>query len=72
MKILLKVNTQGEPYLSLINNMPSLQNSCQCLEAEILDNFIRKALTNGIEIRNESSFSTARNYATIRIKEVVK
>jgi len=70
MKISLKVDYDGIPYIVLLSEKRATSHADQCLEAEVLEHFIKKAKINGIEIINENFDGLGDNYASIRIKKV--
>ncbi len=67
MKIILKVDCEGEPYLALLSEKPVLFNNVQCVESELLERFISKAKERGVKIQNESSEGSSDGYASIRL-----
>ena len=67
MKISLKVDYDGEPYLVLLSQKPALHHTEQCTESELLELFIRKAKQRGLIIKNESDMDTRDDYASIRL-----
>ena len=67
MKISLKLDYDGEPYIVLLSEKPALHNTEQCTESELLELFIRQAKKRGIVIKNESDMETRNNYASIRL-----
>ena len=64
MKIELKIDYEGNPYLELNAGFP------RRVEDELLEHFIRKALEKGIEIKNEADMDTRTDYASIRLKNL--
>lgn len=66
MKISLKVDYDGEPYIVLLSEKPALHHAEQCTESELLELFIRKAKEKGLIIKNESDMETRNDYASIR------
>lgn len=67
MKIILKLNYDGEPYIILLSEKPAISHNEQCTDAELLELFIRKAKKQGIELKNESDMDTRNDYASIRL-----
>jgi hypothetical protein len=67
MRISLKVDFCGEPYIVLLSQKPALHHTEQCAESELLELFIRKAKNRGLVIKNESDMDTRDDYASIRI-----
>ena len=67
MRICLKLDFDGEPYLLLSADTKS-GGVVQDIEGETLELFIKKAKQNGIMIKNEAGNESIRNdYASIRI-----
>jgi len=69
MKMLLKLNQDGEPYIVLLSEKPPLCNTSQCADSELLELFIREAKQRGIELVNEADMDTRNDYASIRLKK---
>ncbi len=69
MKILLKLDYDGRPYIVLVSQKSLCYNTEQCVESELLEYFIRQARKKGIEIKNESDMESRNDYASIRLKE---
>ena len=67
MKMLLKLDYDGEPYIVLLSETPALHASTQCTDSELLELFIRQAKKRGIVIKNESDMETRNDYASIRL-----
>jgi len=68
MKILLKLDYDGNPYIVLVSQkLISLEG--QCIEDEVLERFVELAFRNGVEIKNEADLDTRVDYASIRIKK---
>jgi hypothetical protein len=68
MKILLKLDYDGNPYIVLVSQklMSTIE---QCIEDELLERFVELAFRNGVEIKNEADLDTRVDYASIRIKK---
>ena len=68
MKIILRVDFDGNPYLQLesCNSYPVDEDTA---ESELLEFFIREGQKRGIKIKNESGSDVRDDYATIRFKE---
>ena len=74
MKILLKLDYDGNPYIVLVSQklMSTIE---QCIEDELLERFVELAFRNGVEIKNEKVYTfkadldTRVDYASIRIKK---
>ena len=68
MKIILRVDFDGNPYLQLEsgNSYPVDETTA---ESELLEYFIREGQKRGIKIKNESGSDVRDDYATIRFKE---
>lgn len=64
--IRIKLDYDGNPYLEV---MTKEDYGKENIENEAIEVFIRKARENGIIIKNESSFDTSNDYATIRINK---
>lgn len=71
MKIALKLDYSGEPYIVLLSEKPTLSRAEQCTDAELLELFIRKAKVQGLVIKNESDMDSRNDYASIRLGELV-
>lgn len=67
MKLSLKVDYDGEPYIVLLSEKPALHHTEQCTESELLELFIRQAKKRGMVIKNESDMETRNDYASIRL-----
>lgn len=67
MKISLKVDYEGEPYIVLLSEKPELSLTNQCTESELLEFFIRQAKERGVVIKNEADMQTRDDYASIRL-----
>ena len=67
MKILLKLDHTGEPYLILLSEKPVLSRQTQCTDAELLELFISKAKIQGVILKNESDMTSRNDYASIRL-----
>lgn len=63
--IKVKLDYDGRPYLELMAKESYGEKNP---EAQMIELFIRQARTKGIIIKNESSFDTSDDYASIRIK----
>jgi tRNA U38,U39,U40 pseudouridine synthase TruA len=68
MKILLKLDYDGNPYIVLVSQklMSTIE---QCIEDELLERFVELAFRNGVEIKNEADLDSRTDYASIRIKK---
>lgn len=66
MKIELKMDSNGVPYLELIVDTNYGKKS---FDEQGLERFISLARQKGLTIKNESSFDTSNDYASIRINE---
>lgn len=69
MKIALKLDNSGEPYIVLLSEKPAIHQTEQCTDAELLEQFIRKAKQQGLELKNESDMKMRNDYASIRLKK---
>lgn len=67
MKISLKLDYDGEPYIVLLSDKPALSHTEQCVESELLEFFIEQSKTRGLELKNESDMETRNDYASIRL-----
>ena len=67
MKISLKVDYDGEPYIVLLSEKPALAHTEQCVEGELLEHFIKEAKRRGLVIKNEADMQTRDDYASIRL-----
>jgi hypothetical protein len=63
MKITLKIDYQGKPYIELFAGDHG-EDTCQ----DLLELFIREAKEKGVVIVNEDSYAGCSKYASIRIK----
>lgn len=68
MKISLKVDYNGEPYIVMLSEKPANHHTDQCVEAELLEHFIKEATERGVKIKNESDMNIRSDYASIRLK----
>ena len=74
MKLLLKLDYDGNPYIVLVSHK-SISLEGQCIEDEVLERFVELAFRNGVEIKNEKVYTfkadldTRVDYASIRIKK---
>ena len=48
MKMSLKLDYHGEPYIVLLSETPALHASTQCTDSELLELFIRQAKKRGL------------------------
>jgi len=64
MKIELKINTNGEPYLELYAGEHGYD-----VKQELLKLFIKESKEKGLFIKNESGFELSDDYASIRINQ---
>ena len=69
MKISLKIDFDGEPYIELLSENSIIESEEERTLSDLLELFVRKARNNGIEIKNESDMETRSDYASIRIKQ---
>lgn len=69
MRIELRVDFSGKPYIELIANKSYPHETA---EEGLLQYFIREAKQNGLVIKNESCYETSDGYASIRLREVIK
>lgn len=67
MKVVLKIDYDGNPYL-LLKSEKSLRLSESSIEDELLELFVRKAKAKGIVLKNESDMETRNDYMSIRLK----
>ena len=72
MKISLKVNYDGEPYIVLLSEKPAMHHTEQCTDAELLEQFIKQAKKRGLKIENEADMDTRNDYASIRLKKATE
>ena len=63
MKIELKIDYDGKPYIELYAG-----DYGEDTKQDLLELFIREAKRKGIVIKNEGDFETSDTYASIRIK----
>ena len=68
MKISLKIDYNGEPYIVMLSEKPVNYHTIQCTDAELLERFISEAKERGVEFKNEADFDTRNDYASIRLK----
>ncbi len=68
MKLSLKLDNNGEPYIVMLSEKPALHHTAQCTEAELLELFIRQAKQRGVEIKNEADLDIRNDYASIRLR----
>jgi len=62
MKIELKIDYDGKPYIELLSGREDTMD-------DLLQLFIREALEKGIYIKNEADMDTRDDYASIRIND---
>ena len=73
MKISLKLDYEGQPYLVLLSEKPAIGHTEQCTDAELLELFIRQAKKRGLVLMNEYNMEIRNDYASIRLRpEVTK
>lgn len=73
MKISLKLDYEGQPYLVLLSEKPAIHHTEQCTDAELLEHFIRQAKKRGIMLMSETETESRNDYASIRLMpEVLK
>lgn len=70
MRILLKVDYDGNPYL-LLKSEKSQSRLSESSGDELLELFIRKAKAKGIVLKNESDMETRDDYASIGLKKEI-
>lgn len=68
MRVVLKIDYDGNPYLLLKSEKPQLRLSESSIEDELLELFVRKAKSKGIVLKNESDMETRDDYMSIRLK----
>lgn len=72
MKISLKLDYDGEPYIVLFSQKSATGHTDQQVEAEALEHFIRQAKERGLELKNESDMDSRDDYASIRLKKATE
>ena len=65
MRIELRMDYDGEPYLLLLSEKSATSPT---IASEVLERFISQARRRGIVMKQESSFEFCNDYASIRLK----
>lgn len=72
MKLAIKLDYDGTPYLVMLSEKPANHHTVNCAEDQLLEHFIRLGRENGVAMQNEADMNTRTDYASIRIKKATE